>query len=91
MSSGTVPVVNDIPPFRAVIAHRQNGFVTDFGDADRAADTLVEVLSLDQARLCEIGQCARESVAGYSWENVAIQLEQLYRRVLQARKRARNL
>jgi len=86
MSSGTVPVVNDIPAFRAAITPRENGFIADFGDVDQAADALLEALSLDPAQLRKMGKNAQKSVARYSWENVAVQLEQLYRRVLKERE-----
>jgi glycosyltransferase involved in cell wall biosynthesis len=82
MSSGTVPVVNDIPPFRAAIEPGETGFIADFCDVHQAADTLLEALALDQDRLRQIGDLARRSVAKYSWENVAAELEQLYRRVV---------
>ncbi len=82
MSSGTVPVVNDIQPFRAVITPGENGFLTDFSGADQASNVLLAALSLDKMRLHEMGENAKRVAKAYSWESVVLRLEELYRQVI---------
>jgi alpha-1,3-mannosyltransferase len=82
MSSSTVPVVNDIAPFRAVVTPGENGFLTDFADPAQAGNALLEALSLDQARLRELGESARQGAEAYSWESIVTRLVELYRQIL---------
>ena len=83
MSAGTVPVVNDIRPFQAIITSGENGFLVDYSGASKAADVLLEALSLEKDRLREMGEKARRIAETYSWENVVVKLEQLYRELVE--------
>jgi alpha-1,3-mannosyltransferase len=81
MSTGTVPVVNGIEPFRAIISHGENGFLVDFADANKSAQTLEYALELGDEVLKEMGGQARAKAAQYSWERIVPQLEDVYARL----------
>jgi alpha-1,3-mannosyltransferase len=78
MSTGTVPVVNALPAFRAFIEHGENGFLTDFSDPEQAARTLVRALQTDLDALAILGQRARQTAAGYAWDNVISSFISIY-------------
>jgi len=48
MAAGVIPIVNNIEAFRDVIIAQENGFLTDYGDATRAAEKLLAVMSLPE-------------------------------------------
>jgi glycosyltransferase involved in cell wall biosynthesis len=78
MATGCVPVVNDIEAFRDVVAHAQNGWLTNYAHAAEAATTLVHALSQD---LFIVSQVAQNKSKHYDWENVVSQFEKIYESV----------
>lgn len=78
MSTGTVPVLNDIDTFRSFVSNGVNGFIADFGRPDRAAATLRQALALDDASLLEMGAKARQKAETYAWPNVVGKVEKVY-------------
>jgi alpha-1,3-mannosyltransferase len=87
MSTGTVPVVNDIKPFRAIINSGKDGYLVDFTNTDLAASVLVDALSIDEHQLGDMGAKAQSVAKTYSWENIVIELEKLYSEVLERRSK----
>jgi len=88
MSTGTVAVVNDIKPFRAIINPGENGYLVDFSNANLTANVLLHALSMNEHELRDMGARAQSVAKRYSWENVVIKVEGLYSEVLeQHRKR----
>ncbi|MEM1589204.1 MAG: glycosyltransferase family 4 protein [Candidatus Bathyarchaeia archaeon] len=83
MSCGTVPVVNDIDPFRTIIIHGENGFLVDFSNPNLAADVILDALFMDEHNLQDMGVKAQSVARLYSWENVVIKFEKLYSKVLE--------
>jgi alpha-1,3-mannosyltransferase len=81
MSTGTVPVVNRIKPFQAIISHGKNGFLADLANAHESAKILDHALGLDDETLREMGSQARVEAAEYSWERIVPQLEAIYARL----------
>lgn len=87
MSTGTVPVVNDIKPFRAIINPGENGYLVDFSNTNLAANVLLDALSMDEHELRDMGAKAQGAARAYSWENVIIKLERLYSEVLEQHRK----
>lgn len=82
MSSGTVPVVNDINPLRSFVRHGENGFLADFSDSKSAARIIGDALNIDYSTLQDIGARAKREAQKYSWEHVVLQFEQVYEDIL---------
>lgn len=93
MAAGLVPVLNDIPAFRffhasgadvagaaAGTAGPVNGALVDFRDAAAAARAIART---QRGRDPSGEQRAREVAARYSWEQVVVEVEQVYTAVLQ--------
>jgi phosphatidylinositol alpha-mannosyltransferase len=76
-----VPVVaSDIPGYRAVMTD-ETGVLVPPGDDRALADGLVELLG-DEERRCRFGARAREvATERYSWDTIAVRLEQIYEEV----------
>jgi alpha-1,3-mannosyltransferase len=85
MATGTVPVVNRLPPFEQFVAHGQSGWFCDFSDPQSAARVLVDALQCPPDRLRAMGRRARVVAQRYSWHAVTEQWESVYCRVLGAR------
>ena len=73
-----LPVVaSDIPGYRAVMTEDTGVLVTP-GDQRELADALVALLE-DEPRRRSLGAAAREvAVERYSWDTIAVRLEQIY-------------
>jgi alpha-1,3-mannosyltransferase len=80
MSSGTVPVVNDISPLRELVRNGETGFVADFSKPAAAAQVISSALSCQNLQTMSIR--AKEDARKYAWENVVLQFEQVYTDVL---------
>ena len=76
-----VPVVaSDIPGYRAVMTD-QTGVLFPPGDDRALADALVGLLE-DEPRRRSLGEQARKlAVERYSWDTIAVRLEQIYQDV----------
>lgn len=82
MSSGTVPVLNDIDSFRTFVNHGVNGFITDFGRPEVAAATLRQAMAMDDAALLDMGEKARQKAEIYAWPTVVGKIESVYEEAL---------
>jgi phosphatidylinositol alpha-mannosyltransferase len=76
-----VPVVaSDIPGYKAVMTD-DTGVLFPTGDPDALAEALANLLE-DEPRRRELGEHARRiAVERYSWDRIAVRLEQIYREV----------
>jgi glycosyltransferase involved in cell wall biosynthesis len=76
-----VPVVaSDIRGYRAVMTD-ETGVLVPPGDAGALAEALVEMLA-DEERRRRLGERARQiAVERYSWDMIAVRLEQIYEQV----------
>jgi alpha-1,3-mannosyltransferase len=83
MATGTIPVVNHLPPFEQFIVPRENGWFCDFSRPDQAAQVLIEALRCPLARLEEMEQQARVAAARYDWAHIVKKWESLYQQVLE--------
>jgi alpha-1,3-mannosyltransferase len=81
MSTGTVPVVNPLKSFRHFIQNGQNGFFTNFSNADQAAQTVAEVLQISHEEIRTIGQQSKAKAIQYDWDNAIEDYINLYSRV----------
>ena len=80
LAAGTPVVASDLPGYRSVLRDGVAGRLTPPGDPVALTETLALVLgdALLRRRLSAAGLAVAES---YSWERVAGQLEEVYRRV----------
>ncbi len=82
MAVGIPVVVNAIDTFQEFIVDGENGFLADFSDPDRAAETLIRVLRLSPDQIRKVSEAARETARGFSWQEVGRKYLRLYEEVL---------
>lgn len=78
MAAGLVPVLNDIPAFRALVANGENGFIVDFGNSERAGQEIARILGLPEKERKRLGGNARKSAARFDWGAKARAYEKVY-------------
>lgn len=81
MSTGTVPVVNDLPSYRNFVRHEDTGYTANFSSPHDAAEIITRALSSDSIELKSMGDRARAAVAAYSWDSVGEQILSLYEEI----------
>lgn len=82
MSTGTVPVLNRIEPFREITENGEYGYLTDFEKPEIGARTLVNVLTSDLDELKSLGEKAREKASRFSWNTVVKEFDDVYRGIV---------
>jgi len=82
MAAGCVPVVNDIPPFRAIVEDGRGGAVVDFSLPDRAAARIESIIRGDAGAM---SAAARARAEEFSWEKKILQWKELYATVAAGR------
>lgn len=75
MAAGCVPVVNDIPPFRAVVEDGRSGLVVDFAAPQQAAGRIESLLHEGTE---ELSAAARARAEDFSWERRIHQWQRVY-------------
>ena len=79
----TPVVASDIPGYRGVM-EPQAGVLVSPGDPDALVDGVCSLLG-DEERRVALGRGAREvALAKYSWDDIAVRLEEIYRRLVAA-------
>lgn len=81
MSSGVVPVVNNIPAFRELVDHNRTGFLVDFSEPESVAHLLHEILDMPSLDYGRMAHEARRSTGSYAWDRIADRFEAVYRTV----------
>ena len=81
MAAGCCCLASDIAGNRDLIAHRRNGLLHAEGNAAELADQMAECLASPALRE-ELGQAARRSMAGRTWEAVAREVADFIERTL---------
>jgi alpha-1,3-mannosyltransferase len=82
MAARTVPIVQPIPAFQEFIDNGKNGFLVDFSQAGRAAQTICDILEMDNSALAKIAKQSQEKAREYAWSNVVPRFEEVYQDVL---------
>jgi alpha-1,3-mannosyltransferase len=82
MSAGLVPLLNDIPPFRHLLNRHGIGLLTDFSDADGAAEQFLSRWQEIEVRYKRHRKRAIEASADYTWTRVSQKYEDCYHSVL---------
>ena len=80
LASGTPLVAHRTGMAPDVITDGVNGYVVDVGDVETMSRQVVRLLT-DAALRARIGAAGVETAARYAWPEVALQYDQLYRRV----------
>ena len=86
MACGKALVASDIPGYRCVVSHGEDGMLVPPRNPKRLAVTLLKVLK-DKALRKRLGERGLLKAGQYSWERVAAQVEAFYREVLSRRSR----
>lgn len=87
MAAGLVPILNSIAPFRGFVKNGENGFIADFGNAEKAADVIEQALRLSSIGKKRFGDSARVSAKRFSWQNCIGRFEKLYKALLENSKK----
>ena len=82
-AAGTPVVASDIPGYRDVVHHGEDGLLVPRGDVTALAGTLRD-LARDPARLQALGGTARRSAERFGWPTVAGQVLEAYRDAIAA-------
>ena len=79
MSYACTTVSSDLPAMREIVKDRINGYLFKTGSSDSLADTLIEAL---QGDIAKIGQNAKETMlTDYDWTDIARQHIEVYERL----------
>jgi alpha-1,3-mannosyltransferase len=78
LSAGLTPVLNDIPPFRRVVAQTGLGLILDMSAPVEAANQLRRFHDPDPARYLQRREAAIMSSKSYGWSNVADRFAEVY-------------
>lgn len=82
MSSGLIPILNDIPAFKRFVAEK-NGVVVDFDSSEKAGRAITKAMKMDNREKRKIENNAIEFAKGFSWKNNIGKFEQAYNSVVQ--------
>src|SRR5262249_55912274 len=85
MASGLPPILNDIPAFRELVRHGEEGFLIEFAHEQSAAAELVRAVRSPIGVAEAAGVSARRAAARYAWPVVAGRFEAIYRDVVGGR------
>jgi len=77
MAAGLIPILNDIPSFREFVSGG-NGFIADFSNSGKAAETILQTMELDRKERKELSRKARSFARGFGWEEKAKQHIRVY-------------
>jgi len=80
MAKGVPPVISEAVGIRELIRDGDNGYVVPVEDAERLADR-VSILLRDRQLRLQMGERARATVAGLTWEVVAGRYAEVYAHV----------
>ncbi len=82
MSSGLIPILNDIPNFRNFVKEKDSGFILDFSNPVSSSEKMIEILDLPKEKKELISQSAQVATKIYSWENKINEYIKLYQKVI---------
>jgi phosphatidylinositol alpha-mannosyltransferase len=88
MASAVPVVASDIPGYRSVVSHGQEGFLCRPADARDMAKAILLILNDDTLRR-QMGARGREKAQRFSWSNVAKEIEDFYFEAVKAKSRTR--
>ncbi len=78
MASRNVVIASDIGAHRELIQPNVNGILVDFGDEERAVQSVVNALRLPGAAAEAMGERARTTVSRFAWDRVVDEVERVY-------------
>jgi len=78
-SAAALPmVVSNLPTMRCIIDNEQNGIIYNAGDINSLAEVIIRLLKDPELR-SRLGQRAREKVENFTWHNIALETEKIYK------------
>ena len=82
LTTGKPIVATDVGGFSEMIQHEQTGILVEYGDEERLAEELVQLLR-DTEKREQLGQAAQEMVeTEYSWDAIANKTLECYQSVI---------
>lgn len=90
MASGKPLVASDIPGYRSVVTHGQNGLLVPPRNEIALAAALTRLLASPELR-DELGRCGRQQVQRFSWQRVADEILDYYEEVRHKVQRRKQL
>jgi phosphatidylinositol alpha-mannosyltransferase len=88
MASAVPVVASDIPGYRSVVSHGQDGLLCRPADAQEMARAILLLLN-DGALRSEMGAKGREKALRFSWGSIAREIESFYLEAVKAKSRTR--
>lgn len=85
MAAGLPLVASDIPGYREVVRHGQEGLLVEPRDPVELADAALSLLR-NPHRAAAMGAAGRERAKRYSWDAVVEEIEAIYRQVAETRR-----
>jgi phosphatidylinositol alpha-mannosyltransferase len=85
MAAGVPVVASDIPGYRSVLDHEEQGLLVQARNPQALAMALIDLL-VDPDKRTRMGKAGRTKAADYDWERVARQVLGFYQKVLTARR-----
>ncbi len=86
MASGCIPVLNRIPTFEKIVFDSRAGFVVDFFQPKKAAEKILQILSLSEKQKQLFSIRAKNAVKKFSWNERIRDLIKVYSSVMGSRK-----
>jgi phosphatidylinositol alpha-mannosyltransferase len=84
MAAGAPIVASDIPGYRDVITHGEQGLLVERQNSEALADAMLRLLADPQLR-ARMRQAGQRTARGYDWPRVAAQVLEYYDEVLERR------
>lgn len=82
MAAGSIPILNDIEAFRALIDDGKSGFIVDFSNPDAAAKRITEINNLSQNKRNMVENAVKMTAKEYDWSKTADRIESIYGELL---------
>jgi D-inositol-3-phosphate glycosyltransferase len=81
LACGTPVVANRVGIVESLLENRNTGYILDDHEPHHLAEAIAMIFKNPSDRL-SIAETARETVAGFSWEHVAMEISKQYRVML---------
>ncbi len=81
MASGKPVVASDIPGYREVVSHGEDGLLVEPRSPKGIAEAVLRILK-DEKKKERMGRAGREKALTYSWERIGKKIELFYQRLL---------
>jgi len=81
MAAGLIPLISPLPTFKTFVTHKQNGFIVDFENTQKAVRTVLSAATMNASEKQGMRKKARSVAQQYSWNSSYDKLVKLYTRI----------